>query len=249
MGRALPCLIRIVAACPRSRLIRVCASHNKTFPAREPFILIQPGRRDPCSQDWPGYAASERPFWMPLAGASGRRPVPSGGTPGPVPPVPSGGTPGPWPRQPSGSRLPAAGSRPKLSPRTLRLPGPFASRTPARQASEPRVPGQANAPLAPGRFSPGASGAIRPAPPAPELQGVQAGPSGSGPTRADNALLWESLATVLPIGGCRRGSAPWPPGKTDEPGSPLKTSELRYVRTSARLRTPRRCWRECARAH
>ena len=51
MGRALPCLIRIVAACPRSRLIRVCASHNKTFPGHEAFILIKPGRRDPCSQD------------------------------------------------------------------------------------------------------------------------------------------------------------------------------------------------------
>src|SRR5207245_487116 len=28
MGRALPCLLRIVAACPRSRLMRVCASHT-----------------------------------------------------------------------------------------------------------------------------------------------------------------------------------------------------------------------------
>ncbi len=54
MGRAIPCLIRIVAACPRLRLIRVCASYNKTFPEHEAFTLIQPRRRDPCSQDWPG---------------------------------------------------------------------------------------------------------------------------------------------------------------------------------------------------
>jgi hypothetical protein len=159
MGRALPCLIRIVAACPRLRLIRVCASHNKTFPGRGTFILIQPGRRDPCSQDWPGYAASERPFWMPLAGASGRRSVLSGGIPGPVPrPAPGSRLPAPGSRLPApGSRLPAPGSR-LPAPGGSYLPEPFVSPNPARvspdpacQESEPRVPGQANAPLAPGR--------------------------------------------------------------------------------------------------
>jgi hypothetical protein len=225
MGRALPCLIRIVAACPRSRSIRVCASHNKTFPGREAFILIQPGRRDPCSRDWPGYAASERPFWMPLAGASGRWPVPSGGTHGPCRLSRRAGYPVPCRLSrragypvPCRDRRPAAGSRPKLSPaasspRPLRLPGPS-----VRQASEPRVPGQASEPRVPQTAKRTAgprtiqSGGQRcdPAgpPPAPELQGVHAGLSGSGPTRADNALLWESLATVLPVGGCRRGSAP-----------------------------------------
>jgi hypothetical protein len=164
MGLALPCLIRIVAACPRSRLIRVCASHNKTFPGREAFILIQPGRRDPCSQDWPGYAGSERPFWVSLAGASGRRSVLSGGTPGPVPRLRPGG------------RLPAEAT-----------PGPSVSPDPARQASEPqapgqanapRVPGQANAPRVPGLSRPGATGRdpVAPPPPlSPELQGVQGG--------------------------------------------------------------------------
>jgi hypothetical protein len=149
MGRALPCLIRIVAACPRLRLIRVCASHNKTFPGRGAFILIQPGRRDPCSQDWSGYAASERPFWMPLAGASGRRSVLSGGIPGPVPrPAPGSRLPAPGSRLPApGSRLPAEAISPDpSSPRTLR-----ASPLTLRQESEPRVPGQANAPLALGR--------------------------------------------------------------------------------------------------
>jgi hypothetical protein len=42
MGRAIPCLIRIVAACPRLRLIRVCASYNKTFPEHEAFISSNP---------------------------------------------------------------------------------------------------------------------------------------------------------------------------------------------------------------
>ena len=210
MGLALPCLIRIVAACPRSRLIRVCASHNKTFPGREAFILIQPGRRDPCSQDWPGYAGSERPFWVSLAGASGRRSVLSGGTPGPVPRLRPGG------------RLPAEAT-----------PGPSVSPDPARQASEPRVPGQANAPrvpgqanapLAPGLSRPGANGAIR----WPRRRRCRQsfkgskrakGAKGSGPTRADNALLWKSLATVLPIGGCRRGRPPDPPAKLMNPGA------------------------------
>src|ERR1700693_3837203 len=30
--RALPCLLRIVAACPPSRLMRVCVTYTKTFP-------------------------------------------------------------------------------------------------------------------------------------------------------------------------------------------------------------------------
>ena len=142
MGRALPCLIRIVAACPRSRLIRVCASHIKTFPGREAFILIQPGRRDPCSQDWPGYAASERPFWMSLAGASACRAVPSGG--------PAGGPAG----RDTRSR-PATAAR-RRAPGRSYLPGPLSLRTlRAKQANRgspdrQRVPGQTNAPLAPG---------------------------------------------------------------------------------------------------
>ena len=41
---ALPCLLRMVAARPRSRFMRAHASHNKTFPGHGPFILIQPGR-------------------------------------------------------------------------------------------------------------------------------------------------------------------------------------------------------------
>jgi hypothetical protein len=48
---------------------------------------------------------------------------------------------------------------------------------------------------------------------------------------------------------CPRRQPPLAPRKGDEPPEHAKTSELRYVRTSARLRTPRRCWRECARAH
>jgi len=148
MGRALPCLIRIVAACPRSRLIRVCASHNKTFPAHKPFILIQPGRRDPCSQDWPGYAASERPFWMPLAGASGRWPVPSGGDARSRAACPVGRDTRSLAataarQQAPGSRLPAEAISPDpLSPRTLCLPGPFVSPDPSPPG--PLRAGQAN---------------------------------------------------------------------------------------------------------
>ena len=119
MGLALPCLIRIVAACPRSRLIRVCASHNKTFPGREAFILIQPGRRDPCSQDWPGYAGSERPFWVSLAGASGRRSGPVGRDTRSHPATRPGG------------RHPA-----EAAPRTLRLPG---SRAPGKRTAGPQT--------------------------------------------------------------------------------------------------------------
>jgi hypothetical protein len=169
MGLALPCLIRIVAACPRSRLIRVCASHNKTFPGREAFILIQPGRRDPCSQDWPGYAGSERPFWVSLAGASGRRSVLSGGTPGPVPRLRPGG------------RLPA-----EATPRTLRLPG---SRAPGKRTAGPRT-GKRTAGPRTGKRTAGPrtepSGGQRcdpvapPPPLSPELQGVQEGQGGQG---------------------------------------------------------------------
>src|ERR1700730_6362360 len=32
MDQALPCLLRIVAACPPSRLMRVCVTYIKTFP-------------------------------------------------------------------------------------------------------------------------------------------------------------------------------------------------------------------------
>jgi hypothetical protein len=137
---------------------------------------------------------------------------------------------------PSRAFGPAAGSRPKL------LPGPSVSPDPARQASEPqapgqanaprvpgqanapRVPGQANAPLAPGLSRPGANGAIR----WPRRRRCRQsfkgskrakGAKGSGPTRADNALLWKSLATVLPIGGCRRGRPPDPPAKLMNPGA------------------------------
>jgi hypothetical protein len=198
MGRALPCLIRIVAACPRLRLIRVCASHNKTFPGRGAFILIQPGRRDPCSQDWSGYAASERPFWMPLAGASGRRSVLSGGIPGPVPrPAPGSRLPAP------GSRLPAPGSR-LPAPGGSYLPGPFVSPNPARVSPDPAPRKRTAGPrtgkrtVGPRTVNPGANGAIRPA---RRRRRSFSGPRGRGPTRADNALLWESLATVLPIEG------------------------------------------------
>jgi hypothetical protein len=187
MGRARPCLIRIVAACPRSRLIRVCASHNKTFPGRGAFILIQPGRRGPCSQDWPGYAGSERPFWMPLTAASR-------------------------------DRRPAAGSRPKYlpgpsasagppPPQALRLRGPS---TPSKRTAGSRIGKRT---VGPRTVSPGANGAIR-----PTRRRRQSFKGSKGRGRpAQTTLLWESLATVLPMGathkalpieGCRRGSAP-----------------------------------------
>ena len=219
MGRARPCLIRIVAACPRLRLIRVCASHNKTFPGREAFILIQPGRRDPCSQDWPGYAASERPFLMSLAGASGRRSVLSGGTPGPVPPgrrvrptvrscpaghpVPSrlsGGTPGPVPRVRPGGRLPAEA----ISPDPPSPPGPPSPR-PCPSSKRTAGPRTGKRTVGPRTVQSGGQRCdpVAPPPPlSPELQRVQ---GGRGRPAQTNALLWKSLATVLPIGGCRRG--------------------------------------------
>jgi hypothetical protein len=202
MGRALPCLIRIVAACPRSRLIRVCASHNKTFPGREAFILIQPGRRDPCSPDWPGYAASERPFWMSLAGASGRRSVPSG--------------------RDTRSR-PATAAR-RWAPGRSYLPVPSVCPGPsvssalcAKQANHGSPDRQTH------RWPP--DGSVRGptvrsgGPAAAAVARASRGPRGSGPTRADNALLWKSLATVLPIGGCRRGRPPDPPAKLMNPGA------------------------------
>jgi hypothetical protein len=207
MGLALPCLIRIVAACPRSRLIRVCASHNKTFPGREAFILIQPGRRDPCSQDWPGYAGSERPFWVSLAGASGRRSVLSGGTPGPVPRLRPGG------------RLPAEAT-----------PGPSVSPDPARQASEPqapgqanapRVPGQANAPRVPGLSRPGANGAIR----WPRRRRCRQNFKGSKEAQEGRAVPRRpraALEVARHSAAHRRlptGSAPAPPAKLMNPGA------------------------------
>jgi len=169
MGLALPCLIRIVAACPRSRLIRVCASHNKTFPGREAFILIQPGRRDPCSQDWPGYAGSERPFWVSLAGASGRRPGPVGRD--------TRSRPAPSARRQAPGRSYS---------RTLRLPG---SRAPGKRTAGPRT-GKRTAGPRTGKRTAGPrtepSGGQRcdpvapPPPLSPELQGVQEGQGGQG---------------------------------------------------------------------
>jgi hypothetical protein len=198
MGLALPCLIRIVAACPRSRLIRVCASHNKTFPGRGAFILIQPGRRDPCSQDWPGYAGSERPFWVSLAGASGRRSVLSGGTPGPVPRLRPGG------------RLPA-----EATSRTLRLPG---SRVPGKRTAGPRTGkrtvGPRTEPSGGQRCDP-----VAPPPPlSPELQGVQ-GVQGVG---ADPRRQRAALEVARHSAAHRRlptGSAPCPPAKLMNPGA------------------------------
>jgi hypothetical protein len=140
-------------------------------------------------------------------------PVPSGGIPGPVPPVPSGGIPGPVPRPPPGGRLPAEAipgrfvSPAPSSPRTLCTPGkrtagPRTGKRTAGPQTAKRTAGPRTIQSGGQRCDPAGP------PPAPELQGVHAGLSGSGPTRADNALLWESLATVLPVGGCRRGSAP-----------------------------------------
>jgi hypothetical protein len=189
MGRALPCLIRIVAACPRSRSIRVCASHNKTFPGREAFILIQPGRRDPCSRDWPGYAASERPFWMPLAGASGRWPVPSGGYPVPCRLFRRGDT---RSRAATAARRQAPG---RSYPGPLRLPGPVVSPdlcTPGKRTAGPRTgkrtagPQTAKRTAGPRTIQSGGQ-RCDPAgpPPAPELEGVHAGLSGSKRVGAD----------------------------------------------------------------
>jgi len=73
MGRAIRCLIRMVAAWPRLRLIRVCASYNKTFPEHEAFILINPVGETHVPRTAPGTPeANGRP-------GCPRPPRPSGG--------------------------------------------------------------------------------------------------------------------------------------------------------------------------
>ncbi len=192
MGRAIRCLIRMVAAWPRLRFIRVCASYNKTFPEHEAFILINPVGETHVPRTAPGTPQ-----------ANGRCDAPG---------------------------------------------------RPVRPAAGPvrRVPGQANAPLTPRRL-------VRPpgqrcdladlAAVTRELQGIRAYPRRHDvPGVARHGAAHRGAAPWTLAKGCPRG-APLAPRKGDEPASPLKTSELRFVRASAQLRTPRRCWRECARAH
>ena len=214
MGRrALPCLLRIVAACPRSRLMRVCASHNKTFPGHGSFILIQPPGRDPCSHDHAGYAASERPNLL----AAGR----------PVPPASR-------PDNPRAPGIHRQGTR-------TGIPG---------QAPPP--PGQANAPLAPG-------GSTRPPGQRCDLAGPAAvAMAGADPLRHccfGSRSPQCCLDGAAHMGGWSRGDdSPGPamamdPGTRQNPRTLVDAYELWLMRTSARLRTPRRCWPEYARAH
>jgi hypothetical protein len=214
MGRrALPCLLRIVAACPRSRLMRVCASHNKTFPGHGSFILIQPPGRDPCSHDHAGYAASERPNLL----AAGR----------PVPPASR-------PDNPRAPGIPGQGTR-------TGIPG-HASPPPDKQTH--RWPLEDQPVLR-------ANGAIWLAPPPSRWPGpIRLDTAASGVARHSAAHM--GLPTW---GGWPRGDdSPGPamamdPGTRQNPRTLVDAYELWLMRTSARLRTPRRCWPEYARAH
>ena len=82
MGRALPCLLRIVAACPRSRLMRVCASlpRRSLDPGRSPTsnpveeVHVPPA--GPGTPQANGRIARRAPGW----GARGQsEPGPDGG--------------------------------------------------------------------------------------------------------------------------------------------------------------------------
>jgi hypothetical protein len=81
MGRAIRCLIRMVAAWPRLRLIRVCASSNKTFPEHEAFILINPVGETHVPRTAPGTPQANGRCDAPAAPPV-RRPVVSGESPG-----------------------------------------------------------------------------------------------------------------------------------------------------------------------
>ena len=200
MGRAIPCLIRIVAACPRLRLIRVCASYTKTFPEHEAFILIQPRRRDPCSQDWPGYAASERPFWMPLAAPPDDRPV------------------RPTIRRRPGRRTLGPGPRPRPArhhgtfPRRSCSPNPLGKRTAG--------PGQANAPLAPGRSVRPSGPTVRSGQPRRRHKRALQGLRRSAPDpRSHSPQCRPRRAPPSPAKGCHGGRPPGPSAKAMNPGA------------------------------
>ena len=261
MGRAIPCLIRIVAECPRPCLIRVCASHNKTFPGHEAFILINPVDEAHVPRTAPGTPQ-----------ANGRHGYP-------WPPVrPTGCPVGRDARVPSRDRRPpAAHAREAVSPNpeavsptnpeavtptnpeavspTLRAPRPSARSSgrdakqgPRREAGASRVPDKQTHRWPPDGQSVSPGQRCDPAgAPLPELHIARA-PKCQGRS-TQTPLLWESFAILLPARGTIPLAPPTPPAKAMKPREHAKTSELEYVRTSARLRTPRRCWRECARAH
>ena len=147
MGRAIPCLIRIVAACPRPRLLRVCASHNKTFPGHEAFTLINPVDETRVPRTGPGTPQANGRAgcpWRPVRPAV----CPVGREPGPVRRPPRG-----LRRKNSRPRTPEAVS-PNPSGRSRHVAGPGRSRARRAvpgEAGAPRVPGKANAPLVPGK--------------------------------------------------------------------------------------------------
>ena len=73
MGYAIPCLIRIVAACPRLRLIRVCASYDKTFPGHEAFTSSNPVDEAHVPRTGPGTPQANGHLWSPWTAPPGRR--------------------------------------------------------------------------------------------------------------------------------------------------------------------------------
>ncbi len=164
--------------------------------------------------------------------------------------------PSPRPRPPTARAGEAVSPNPEASPRTPKgLPEPRsvsptlrAKQAPRREAGDSRVPDKQTHRWPPdGQSAPPGQRCDPADPPLPELHIARA-PKCQGPIHADTAALGVIRHTAARPGDDPPGS-PAPPAKAMKPREHAKTSELEYVRTSARLRTPRRCWRECARAH
>jgi hypothetical protein len=199
MGRAIPCLIRIVAVCPRPRLLRVCASHNKTFPAHEAFILSNRVDESHVPRTAPGTPE-----------ANGRSPEPRARL---------------WPPRPAGEADVLPGQDVTLSRQAVpsscpagqdvtrgragqgvRLPGTAACRLPAMRA------------ISPGLSEPSRRVAGSPdkqthrwpldgqsAPPGQRCDPADPAVTKAGPIRADTAALAVTRHNAV------RGGNPWPP--------------------------------------
>ena len=201
MGLALPCLLRIVAARPPSRLMRVCVTHIKTFPGRG---------RSPSSNRLDRIRVPVITSGTPQANAP-RRCVGVDRTP----PRAKGAR--CRPDSPASQR---GAAPPGLC--SLRRPTPGARNERREKAAQCGGKGRC-------------ASYVRKAPEARRTTERAGQQSAIGPLRAGRPAAARSQGVAR--------------HRTKNPGERRRTREPRCVRTSARLRTPRRCSPECARAH